>query len=507
LNKTINKPHQLFQLATDILDSTFYHRENRFNDFNEQILLPHKLSNLGPALATGDVNGDGLDDIFIGNGAGFSAVLYVQLADGQFKRTKGIWDEDALYEDIGAVFFDANNDGFTDLYVVSGGNDFKDNKMFQDRLYLNINGVFTKSENMLPKITGSGSRVIPNDFDNDGDIDLFVGGRQSPQNYPYPGQSYLLVNQMAQGKQKFLDQTEELAPGLSNIGMVTDALWTDFDQNGTTDLVVVGEWMPITIFSQYGGSFKNETDTLGYGETTGWWFSIDGDDFDNDGDIDLIVGNLGLNYKYQASEKESFDIYANDFDQNGSTDLVLGYYNFGVQYPVRGRQCSSQQIPAIQIKFKDYNSFANATVEDVYGTEDLEKSLHYQATSFASIYLENQGKSGFKKKDLPFLAQISPINDLLIKDFNDDGNLDVLVGGNLFASEVETPRNDAGIGLMLIGNGQGEFNPLSYKLSGINMTDDVKALGLIEISGNSTVVVANNQGPLQLLVSSECITK
>ena len=507
VNKTKDKLQQLFQLATDILDSTFHHKENRFNDFSEQLLLPHKLSNLGPALATGDINGDGLDDIFIGNGAGYSSAMYVQQPDGRFKRTQGIWEEDALYEDIGAVFFDANNDGYTDLYVVSGGNEFKDDEMYQDRLYLNINGVFTKSEDILPKISASGSRVIPNDFDNDGDLDLFVGGRQSPQNYPYPGQSYLLVNQMAQGKLQFLNQTDELAPGLSSIGMVTDAMWTDFDQNGTTDLVVVGEWMPITIFSQYKGEFRNETEFFGYGETTGWWFSIDGNDFDNDGDIDLIVGNLGLNYKYQASEKESFDIYANDFDQNGSTDLVLGYYNSGIQYPVRGRQCSSQQIPAIQLKFKDYNSFANATVEDVYGTEHLEKSLHYKANSFASIYLENQGKGRFKKNKLPYLAQISPINDLLIKDFNDDGNLDVLVGGNLYAAEVETPRNDAGIGLMLLGDGQGIFNPLSYRLSGINMNDDVKALGVIEVLGKSTVLVANNQGPLQLFVSSNDMIK
>lgn len=503
VRKNLKNPIPMFHSETTLMDSIFYHQENNYNDFNEQLLLPHKLSNLGPALATGDVNGDQLDDIFIGNGAGFPAAMYLQQPDGRFILTKGVWEEDARYEDLGAVFFDANNDGQQDLYVVSGGNAFQDERMFQDRLYLNVNGNLTKTQNILPKISGSGSRVIPNDFDRDGDVDLFVGGRISPQNYPYPGQSYLLVNQMVQGELKFIDQTEELAPGLSSIGMVTDALWTDFDQNGTVDLIAVGEWMPLTVFSQENGRFKNKTVSLENGDTSGWWFSVDGADFDNDGDIDLIAGNLGTNYKYQATQDEPFNIYANDFDQNGSTDLVLGYYNDGVEYPVRGRQCSSQQIPAIQIKFKDYSSFANATIEDVYGTENLSESLHYQVTSFASLYLENLGNGQFKKKPLPFPAQISPINDILIEDFNADGNLDVLIGGDLYAAEVETPRNDAGIGLMMLGDGRGEFKPLSYGTSGINMAYDVKALGSIKNAGRSIIVTANNQGPLELFVPSD----
>ena len=502
VQKNVKNLNPMFHSGAKLLDSAFHHEENPYNDFDDQLLLPHKLSNLGPALATGDLNGDGLDDIFVGNGAGFPSAMYVQQPDGQFYLTKGAWEEDARYEDVGALFFDANNDGLEDLYVVGGGNAFKDDLMFQDRLYLNIDGVLNKSQNILPKISGSGSRVIPNDFDGDGDIDLFVGGRISPQNYPNPGRSYLLVNQVAQGQLKFLDQTEALAPGLADIGMVTDALWTDFDQNGTTDLVVVGEWMPLTIFIQENGEFKNSTASLGYNVTGGWWYAIDGADFDNDGDIDIIVGNLGLNYKYQANAEETFDIYANDFDQNGSTDLVLGYYNDGVEYPVRGRQCSSQQIPAIQIKFKDYNSFANATIEDVYGTENLMESLHYQVTSFASMYLENLGKGKFKKRELPFQAQISPINDMIIEDFNADGNFDVLIAGNLYAAEVETPRSDAGIGLMMLGDGYGEFKPLPYGTSGINMGYDVKALGFIQNAGQSIIVTANNQRPLELFVTS-----
>ncbi|MGB5819271.1 MAG: VCBS repeat-containing protein [Saonia sp.] len=500
-NETVCPP--MFSSANKLLDSEFWHSENNYNDFVDQILLPHKLSNLGPALATGDVNGDLLEDIYVGNGAGFSGALYLQQPDGRFSMANGPWEKDAAYEDIGAVFFDANNDGHRDLYVVSGGNDFRKDEMYQDRLYLNRDGNFVKSNGFIPKITGSGSRVIPRDMDNDGDIDLFVGGRLSPQNYPHPGRSYLLVNQTAQGRFMFEDQTEELAPGLSKIGMVTDALWIDFDENGTTDLVVVGEWMPLTIYSQENGQFKNATALLGFENTTGWWFSIDSGDFDRDGDADIIVGNLGTNYKYQASAAETFDIFANDFDENGTTDLVLGYHDSGVQYPVRGRQCSSQQIPAIQLKFKDYGSFANATIKDIYGKENLEASLHYEVASFASIYMENQGKGKFRQTELPFMAQISPVNEMVLEDFNDDGDLDVLLGGNLYASEVETPRNDAGIGIILLGDGQGAFDPLPYTSSGINMSYDVKALGRIGDAEKTRIIVANNQGPLQFFTTAK----
>ncbi|WP_422350924.1 VCBS repeat-containing protein [Flagellimonas sp.] len=496
------KSNPIFHLANQQFDTIFWHSENPYNDFGRQVLLPHKLSNFGPALAVADVNGDKLEDVFIGNGAGFPPAMYLQQPDGSFMLTHGVWEEDGKYEDLGAIFFDANNDGTQDLYVVSGGNGFTNEEMFQDRMYLNFNGTFQKSKGVLPAINGSGSRVIPGDFDKDGDIDLFVGGRISPQNYPNPGQSYLLVNQMDQGILKFENATEELAPGLSNVGMVTDALWTDFDQNGTTDLVVVGEWMPLTIFSHEDGKFIDRTADFGYANTTGWWSSIDGADFDKDGDMDIIAGNLGLNYKYQATPEATFDLYANDFDENGNTDLALGYYNEGILYPVRGRQCSSEQIPAIQLKFKDYNSFAQASLEEVYGKENLAESQHFSVTSFASILLANQGKGNYQKRELPLLAQMSPINDVIIEDFNQDGTLDVILGGNLYASEIETPRNDAGIGLVLLGDGKCGFEPLSYSSSGINMGHDVKTLGVIKRDGIFKVVVANNQGPLQLFSPS-----
>ena len=438
---------------------------------------------------------------YIGNGTGFLGVLYTQQSDGKFIRTSNDMEEDSEQEDLGAVFFDADGDGDDDLYVVSGGNTFLENdKKYQDRLYINNNGTLTKSVGVLPEITGSGSRVIPNDFDGDGDIDLFIGGRLSPHNYPFSGHSYLLVNEMDKGQLKFVDKTEELAPGLSTIGMVTDALWIDFDQNGTSDLVVVGEWMPITIFSQESGEFVNKTDDFGYADTRGWWFSIDGADFDGDGDIDLVVGNLGLNYKYSATAEETFDIYVNDFDKNGTSDIVLGYYNFGKQYPVRGRQCSSEQIPTVQLKFKNYESFSTATIDDVYGDSGLDKGLHYQVPSFASVYLENEGQGKFTSRELPMLAQLSPINDMIVKDFDEDGKLDLLIAGNFYASEVETPRSDAGIGLLMLGKGDGSFDPQSLEESGIYFHYDLKNMSLINTSRGLGIVGANNQDELQIFI-------
>ena len=493
----------MFTLGTDVLDTGFYHQENVFNDYYYQVLLPHQMSTFGPALTQGDVNSDGLTDLFVGNGSGFAGVLYVQQVGGSFEVREIVPDNDAVHEDLAALFFDADGDGDNDLYVVSGGNEWAVNdSRYQDRLYLNQDGKFEKTSGVLPEFFSSGSCVIPHDIDNDGDIDLFVGGRLSPRNYPYPGTSHILINQLETGSLKFLDQTEDISPELVSIGMVTDGLWTDFDQDGLKDLIVVGEWMPISFFRYDGEKLENVTADYGYENSTGWWFSIDQGDFDNDGDNDLVVGNLGLNYKYQATREETFDIYASDFDENNSPDIVLGYYNEGTQFPVRGRQCSSEQIPAIQVAFKSYDEFAEATLEDIYGSQSLENSLHYQVQSFASVYLENLGYGNYNKLELPILAQLSPINDMVVEDINGDGNLDVVVAGNLYASEVETPRNDSGIGLLMLGDGKGDFNPVNYQESGILINHDSKRLSYFVEEGKQYLVSANNQGPLQIFVSN-----
>ena len=490
------KKQPLFENYTKKAGVKFKHRENRFDDFAKQILLPHKLSQFGPGLAVADVDGNGLEDFFVGGAAGFAGELYLQQTDQRFVRmTNTAWENDKAFEDVDALFFDLEGDGDQDLYVVSGGNEFEPgDRLYQDRLYLNNNGKFEKSIGILPAITTSGSKVIPADYDNDGDIDLFLGGRLKPHAYPLAGTSYLLKNDSG----TFSDVTSEIAEGLKNIGMVTDAVWTDFDSNGMLDLIVVGEWMPITFFKNTGNKFQNVTDDLGFTETTGWWFDIAKADFDKDGDDDYIVGNLGTNSKYKASKDEPFQLHYYDFDENGSKDIILSYYNFGNLYPVRGKSCSSQQIPQLRKKFKTYDLFASSDLNTIYGAEKLEKALHYNVKTFSSIFIENLGGDRFKLSKLPNEAQLSSINDVVIDDFDKDGNLDALLGGNFFVAEVETPRNDASVGLLLRGNGKNNFEPISPESSGFYAQYDVKNMEVIYIGKDKMILLGINDDYLQI---------
>ncbi|MDX2302088.1 MAG: VCBS repeat-containing protein [Microscillaceae bacterium] len=499
LSAQTGKP--LFEEISQELGVEYLHREDNYNDFEYEPLLPHSMSKFGPGLATGDVNGDKLEDFFVGAATNSTGKLYLQTEEGKFEPAASQpWQLDSLHEDMGAAFFDAEGDGDLDLYVVSGGNSYrKHSPNLQDRLYLNDGkGNFEKNKTALPKMQTSGSCVIPADFDGDGDMDLFVGGRVLSQSYPRAPRSYILRNESVGKKIKFTDITSQIAPELAEVGMVTDAEWVDYDGDKDLDLVVVGEWMPLSFFKNEKGKFKNMTQTYGLEKTTGWWFSIQSADFDKDGDRDFIVGNLGLNYKYRANEKESFDVYSDDFDKNGRLDIVLGYYNNGIQYPVRGRQCSSEQIPIIQYKFETYNEFASATLEDVYSEQNLKTALHYQAWTFATSYVENLGNGKFAVKKMPNFAQLSSVNDFITEDFNQDGNLDIILAGNLHASEVETPRNDAGIGLLLLGNGKGDFSPVSMPESGILLKYDLKKLALIKSDQHWLLLAANSNGPLQI---------
>ena len=479
----------------------FKHTENEFDDFNIEVLLPHKTSSFGPNVSVGDLNGDGKDDFFMSGSFSYSSAIFFQNDKGGFTRQNfDFLKKDAFSEDLGSLIFDADNDGDNDIYVVSGGNEFSYlSKKLQDRLYINNgSGNFIKSENSIPSMITSGQSVIGNDFDKDGDIDLFISGRLVPGNYPYPANSYLLENVSKTGKPKFIDVTETKASFLQKLGLATSASFTDINSDGWEDLVVVGEWMPIKIFiNEKGNRFSDKSKEYGLSDTSGWWFSVKSADFDKDGDQDLIVGNLGLNYKYKADTEETFDIYFNDFDGNKKNDIVLSYFNDGKKYPVRGRECSSQQIPTIKKKFKDYDSFSKATLEDVYG-EKLNKSLHYSVKSFSSIYLENKGGS-FKTHKLPNEAQISPINQILIDDFDNDSHIDILVAGNLYGSEVETPRADAGRGLYLKGDSKGNFKPLEIRNSGLNIDGDTKDLDIISIQGNKYIIASKNNDYIQFI--------
>jgi hypothetical protein len=472
----------------------FKHQENKFDDFEKQVLLPHKLSQFGPALATGDINKDGLDDFYIGGAANQAPTLFMQQKDGNFKESEtAFWQKEAGYEDVDALFVDINNDGFKDLYVVSGGNEYPKNDFhYTDRIYLNEgNGTFKKGA-ILNASRISGSVVKSADYDGDGDIDLFVGGRHTPQQYPNPSSSMLLINENGQ----LSNNTETISPQLIDLGMVTDAIWTDYDKDSDLDLIVVGEWMPITIFENNNAKLS-KIESESFKSSYGWWFSIEQGDFDNDGDMDYVVGNLGLNYKYKTSTDKPFDVYYNDFDANGNSDIVLGYYNNEKHYPLRGFSCSSEQVPALKKKIVKYDAFASMELKEVYGEEKLKNSLHYYTDTFASVYIENTGSGQFKMTNLPNLAQLSNLNDMLIGDFNDDGALDVLGIGNLYVSEIETPRNDAGTGILLLGNGKGSFTAKRGSEIGFYAAKDAKKITALKNGKNNYVLVGNNDDDLQ----------
>ncbi|MDN5213704.1 VCBS repeat-containing protein [Fulvivirgaceae bacterium BMA12] len=484
----------LFKNITHQSNIGFKHRENDYNDFEKELLLPHKMSQFGPAVAVGDVNDDGLDDFYVGGASGQSGCLLLQDARGAFiKADSQPWEQDNKAEDVAAVFFDVNGDGLLDLYVVSGGNEFLPNDpLLLDRLYINEGKAsFRKDRHRLPPIKNSGSIALPADFDKDGDLDLFVGGRLTPQKYPTPASSTLLQNNDG----VFTDVTNTLIPALENIGLVTTALWTDYDNDGLPDLLVAGEWMPLTLLRNDGHRF-DKVFVQAFKDNVGWWYSLAQHDFDGDGDLDYIAGNLGLNYKYKASQEAPFHIYANDFDDNGSFDIVLGYFNEGELYPLRGRQCSAQQMPFIKKKFKSYHEFGQARLIDIYDQTKLLHSVHYKATNFAHSYIENLGNNNFRFKALPPLSQLSAVNGILIDDFDKDGYTDLVVAGNLYPVEVETIRNDASYGLFLKGQGGDNFKPVDLHKSNLNISGDVKNLKMIGIGNvaNNILAVTNNDG-------------
>jgi hypothetical protein len=494
----------LFQDVTKIAQVNYEHVENSFDDFERESLLPHKFSENGPSLAIGDVNNDGLDDFYVGGAKGQMGELFLQEQSGNFTSVQqDLWGKDSGHEDIAAVFFDADRDGDLDLYVVSGGNEEKEqDEYYRDRLYENLgNGRFVKKDNVLPNDLTSGSCVKVGDFDNDGDPDLFIGSKLIPGKYPLPASSYLLRNDSSGGNLKFVNVTDELAPFLNNFGMVSDAEWLDLDNDENLDLIIIGEWTPIKIIKNTGGKFMDVTAQSGLENNTGWWFSVASSDFDNDGDMDFIVGNLGLNYKYKASLEAPFEVYAKDFDKNGSLDIVLSYQEKGVVYPLRGRECTSNQMPFIKEKFPSYHDFGMADLSSVYGAEELKKATHYKATTFETTYVENLGNFQFKTHNIPGLSQFSSVNSILVDDFDKDGNGDALLSGNLYQSEVETPRNDASYGVFLKGNGKGEFTTLYPNQSGLMVKGDVKNAGILRTKNGigKRIVFAKNGEELQFI--------
>ena len=486
------------KLFEEVKAIDFTHKENNYNDFKREIMLPHMLSTLGPKLAVGDVNGDGLEDAFIGGAKGTVGGIFLQTRSGGFVKSKKIdLEPDAASEDMGALFFDADGDRDMDLYVVSGGNEFeKTDPALKDRLYINRgNGNFVKSENNLPDFTSSGSVVKAADYDNDGDQDIFVAGRILPNEYPYAPKSYLLNNN---GKGVFKDVTQSSANGLQNIGMVSDALWTDFNGDNQLDLMLVGEWMPITLFENQNGVFKNITEEVGFKDSNGWWNTITSGDFDQDGDMDYVAGNFGLNSQLKTSLEHPISIYAKDYDKNGSVDPILSCYDEGKNYPVFSKDDIQQQLTILKNRFVKYKEYADLTIDQVFTPEELEGSKVLYAKTFETSYMENLGNGQFKITALPIETQFSPIYGLTTGDFNQDGNLDVIMGGNFTASRVKFGHYDAIKGICLLGDGSGGFTHLDASASGLMVSGEVRDIQKISLAnrGEHLIFSRNNDSPV-----------
>ncbi|WP_062058679.1 VCBS repeat-containing protein [Aquimarina longa] len=451
------------------LGINYKNKEQNFDDYAYQLLLPQKQSEKGIALTVGDVNNDGRDDFFVGNAKGAAAAVYIQKEDGTFRTSSTeVFQKDILFEDAKAIFFDMDNDKDLDLYVASGSyEDQEDSEWLQDRIYANDGqGNFTR-KNILPTMRSVSSAVTASDFDKDGDLDLFIGGGVIPKKYPLAYPSHLLKNESG----KFITVTNEITTGFDTLRMVNDAIFTDYDQDQDQDLIVIGEWMPITIFENTNGVFtKKEDSTLAH--TLGWNFTIHATDIDKDRDTDYLIGNIGQNTKFHPTKEKPLHIYAKDFDQNGNLDIILSKASTsGLLLPVRGKQCSSEQLPMLKDKFKTYGEFADASLSDIYGDQDLREATHYTVTNFNTMLLVNKGKGNFMIQPLPIGAQFGPTTDFVISDFNNDGNDDIFGIGSLYEAEVETIRYDANKGYVVYGNKEISLDGLSdydTTLSGVH---------------------------------------
>ncbi|MDZ7897000.1 MAG: VCBS repeat-containing protein [Arcicella sp.] len=495
----------VFEDITDSLSVGYIHQEADMIDFNIQKLLPHKLSQFGPAVAVGDVNGDGLEDVFIGGAARHKGTFLVQNKAGKFIKSDlilGEKDSTKLAEDMGVLLFDADRDNDLDLYIVSGSNELpKDSPDYQDRFYQNDGkGHFTRNTKALPPFLKSGSCVKAVDFDHDGDLDLFVGGRMEAHAYPKPVSSYVLKNE----KGIFTDITAQFAPDLKNIGLVCDALWTDYDNDGWQDLMLAGEWMPLTILKNNQGKKLEKFDNKGLIDKTGFWNSLTAGDFDNDGDTDYIAGNLGMNTLNQATDDYPVSMYAKDFNNDGVYDAIPTVFykdNEGNRKEVtfHGRDDLSKQMNTMRKKFDNYNKFAIGGIKDVISNDDLKDAIIIKANYLKTSYIENLGEGKFKATPLPLQAQTAPIFGMLVEDFDADGNLDVLMVGNDFGNEVSVGRLDAFNGMMMKGDGAGNFKAQTLPQTAFCVGGDAKALVKVTNSvGKPIIMSSQNRADLKV---------
>ena len=487
--------HHLFQRMPPALAPRYKQAEPASADFAFQPLLPDQPSRQGPPIAVGDVNGDGLEDFFVGGAYGVPGKLFLQQKNGSFIESTAAqpWRADRQYDDWGAVFFDANGDGLPDLYVASGGYQLSPiSPLLQDRLYINRGGGrFVRDSAALPPMLTSTAAVAVGDFNGDGKPDLFVAGRLVPRNYPSPTRSYLLRNDGGH----FTDVTDSLCPELAgSFGMITAAVWVDFDGDGRLDLVTAGEWMGLHFFRNEGTRFRDVTASIGLGPMRGRWYSLAVGDFNHDGHPDIVAGNLGLNHLYTTSPSagEKFGIYAGDFTGSQRTDIVLTEGHDGRDYPIASLAPLGQAIYTVGRKYSTFAAFSTASIDQLFDPAQLQRALHYETDTFASVYLQNNGNGTFTASPLPNLAQIAPIRGIIAGDLDGDGNLDLLVAGNLYSTEPNTPRADAGNGLWLRGDGRGHFTAVPSAQSGFLAPLDVTSLALIKTPTGNAVLVANN---------------
>jgi hypothetical protein len=516
------QPNLIFQELTELFPLQYRHVENEFNDFQREPLIPHKLSTEGPKIAKGDVNGDGLEDLYIGGAKESAGEFFIQMASGNFKSTnEQVFSAAKISEDIDAAFFDADRDGDLDLYVVSGGNEYSPlAPALLDRLYINNGkGDFSYSASALPKFYDSGSCVAPGDFDGDGDMDLFVGSRSIPWEYGLTPTSYLLKND---GKGNFSIVTEKYASELANVGMVTDAKWLDYNKDKKPDLVVVGEWMPITLFQNTGKSLANVTEQVGLATTEGWWNCVIVDDLNEDGYVDFVAGNLGENSKIKASESEPASIYISDFDNNGLFEPILCYYKLGKSYPMPLRPDLVNQLPYLRQKFPKHADYAGKQITDILTQAQLNKAVVNKAHTFATTVFYGKKDGTFLPQPLPTEAQFSPVYAIMAKDFDADGAKDLLLAGNFYGVNPQLGRYDASYGVLLSGsrnatfksqhsnghatqshlltkNDISSFTFVSMRNSGLSLTGQIRDVILLKYRNKREVIIfAKNDDRIQV---------
>ena len=487
-------PPLLTSAATEVVRDI--HVENNFVDFNHEPLLPYKLSQEGPGIAVGDVNGDGLEDFFVGGALLSSGKVFLQRRNGTF-QVRDLNTADIETEDMGCLLFDADGDDDLDLYIVSGGNEYNpDHRHYQDRLYFNDGkGNFAQIAGTLPRIGTSGSSVAGGDYDHDGDIDLFVGGRVLPTRYPEAPRSYLLRNN---GEGRFEDVTADIAPELQRPGMVTAALWTDYNNDSWPDLMVVGEYMPLTFFRNENGRGLLKAASTGLEQSEGWWKTVAAGDFDNDGDIDYVAGNFGLNSHYRASVVEPINVTYKDFDNNGALEAITSYYEKGANYPTTSLDILASQLPKIKQKILYHRTYANTTTDDLLNIAGNEGAPVLFCRTLESSFVENLGGGKFRVRPLPLSMQTAPVYGIMTADVNGDGYLDFFAVGNSYAPDVVSGRCDAFIGQVMLGDGHGNFKPLHVTESGFFVDGDAKSIVEVMSGNDRLILVAQNNDSLKV---------